>query len=533
MKKLLLLLFTFSLVSLNAQDRETDSLALVDIYQTLNGENWSDGNNWLSSDPIDEWKEVTVVDDRVVKLRILSFAGASGEFPLALYNLTGLESLVMSQVEIDGSIPEGISALTKLRDLTLSSCGITGSIPSDIGQLVNLERIEMRANQLTGPLPELGPNVNRVAFHSNLLTGSIPESWATDVMRQVYLNNNQLTGSLDIFADMIGLDVISIFHNDWDAQPMPLWLDDLPILRAFQCARCNLEGDIPEYDFSNSPKLYQLILNDNSLTGDVANLFVSPTDDNIWLDVGNNLFEGELPTHLLANIGVLAVDYNNFSSVTAMNFEHVGRLDIVGNRLTISDLVEPLEPLLMDSINIYYGNQQAAEEDDTLIVNESMSIVLEARDDHADINYQWYRNNQAIDGATDYSYVVDVAVSGIEDRYECKMTHPLFVEDEDYSIEFFRGLTTVIADFPSAIEDFESKYEIVVSPNPAMEDFFIKSNLDLANASFTLTSTSGRELKSGLLSVDNRIDVSNLNSGLMILSILTKEGVISNAVLKK
>ena len=531
MKKILLLIITIATHSLCAQTRESDSLALVDIYNVLDGPNWTNESNWLTDAPIDDWNDVTVFNDRVIKLRLFNNNG-SGDFPTAIFALTQLEELFISNLAINAPLPIGISALTDLRRLTIFRCGLTGDLPNDIDQLVELELIDLSRNEFTGLLPDIGPKVNKVNFNSNHFSGPIPSSWLKENMWQVSVNNNQLTGSLDIFGGMPNLDILSLFHNDWDPQPMPSWLDDLPLLRGFQCGGCNLEGDVPTYDFSNSTKLYQIIVNDNNLTGDIANLIPSPIDENLWLDAGNNFFEGELPAHLLSSVNVFAVDNNNFSSISNMDLDYVGRMNLVGNQFTISDLVEPLEPLISDSLTVYYGSQQPAGVEDTIVVQEMTSITLDARDSYTDIQYQWYKNNQVIDGAIASSYTIEITENGIEDYYECRMTHPLLVEDGESVIEFYRGETMITSDFTSSVEDLNAKYHLVVSPNPFRDHIYIQSDIDLRDLPYELWTLTGKKLKSGRIGMDSRIDALDIESKVMVLSIQTAEGVITTRLVK-
>jgi hypothetical protein len=53
-------------------NRETDSLALVALYNTYNGPNWINNSGWLGTGiPIDKWYGVKVANERVVELELL------------------------------------------------------------------------------------------------------------------------------------------------------------------------------------------------------------------------------------------------------------------------------------------------------------------------------------------------------------------------------------------------------------------------------------------------------------------------------
>lgn len=101
--------------------RQTDSLALVAVYNASDGANWAK-NGWDLSTPMTEWKGVKVENDRVVEVKvptksitkawtipaeiadldavkILTFGSNSveGEFPAAVYNMKSLEQYIFPQ----------------------------------------------------------------------------------------------------------------------------------------------------------------------------------------------------------------------------------------------------------------------------------------------------------------------------------------------------------------------------------------------------------------------------------------------------
>ena len=67
----LFLIFAINAESVLAQDREGDSLALVDLYDSTNGNEWTNNTNWKNG-TIDTWYGVTFEDDRVTQLNLLN-----------------------------------------------------------------------------------------------------------------------------------------------------------------------------------------------------------------------------------------------------------------------------------------------------------------------------------------------------------------------------------------------------------------------------------------------------------------------------
>ena len=93
---------------------QTDSLALVDLYKSLDGMNWSHSNNWNSSRPVATWAGVQVSD----------VAGAPR-----------VTALYLGGNKLRGTLPKSIGQLTALRSLQLQyNRELTGTIPTELYQ---------------------------------------------------------------------------------------------------------------------------------------------------------------------------------------------------------------------------------------------------------------------------------------------------------------------------------------------------------------------------------------------------------------
>ena len=85
---------------------QTDSLALVDLYKSLDGMGWSHSNNWNSSRPVATWAGVQVSDVAgAPRVTALYLGGnkrdAEAEVPMELLelgNLVGPESYVKERI---------------------------------------------------------------------------------------------------------------------------------------------------------------------------------------------------------------------------------------------------------------------------------------------------------------------------------------------------------------------------------------------------------------------------------------------------
>jgi hypothetical protein len=75
-----------------------DSLALVALYNSTNGPEWTNNANWLTG-PVDTWYGITVENERVTWLH-LENNNLSGQIPPEIGNLFNLQDLVISNNEL-------------------------------------------------------------------------------------------------------------------------------------------------------------------------------------------------------------------------------------------------------------------------------------------------------------------------------------------------------------------------------------------------------------------------------------------------
>ena len=154
--------------------------ALLKLFEDLNGNAWTNNENWGTRTSLDRWHGVeTDSAGNVIRLK-LDENGLSGEIPTEVKLLERLEWLDLSfNEDIRGEVPLGIGELEHLVRLFLHHNSLTGTIPSELANLPNLEQLDFHRNQLTGPLPEwLGniPKLRVLVVWGNDLTGPMPAS---------------------------------------------------------------------------------------------------------------------------------------------------------------------------------------------------------------------------------------------------------------------------------------------------------------------------------------------------------------------
>ncbi|MEP6724194.1 MAG: T9SS type A sorting domain-containing protein [Bacteroidota bacterium] len=271
-----------------------DSLALVDLYNSTNGQNWVNNTNWLTTAPLSTWYGVTVRRGKVTMLN-LPFNKLAGVIPLSAGNLTGLTDLVLPNNLLTGSLPASFINLFSLSNLNLSYNGLSGSIPDSIGSRTQLKNLDLSNNQLSGNIPttlfnvfrtvsinlannqfsgtvppELADikNLDKLFLHRNQLSGTIPGALGRlTTLTELMLDNNQLTGSIpDSLGGLINLALLSMASNQLTGK-IPDSLGKLSHLRDLILYDNQLSGTIPS-SLLNLHNLYDLHIGTNKFNFD-------------------------------------------------------------------------------------------------------------------------------------------------------------------------------------------------------------------------------------------------------------------------
>ena len=195
---------------------ETDRAALMALFNSTDGENWTANDGWGSSRRLRDWYGVSTAEEldprgplcygqfkhcgRVAGLP-LADNGLKGEIPPELGNLSLLQFLNLQDDQLSGEIPPELGNLTTLvYQLDLSYNFLTGRIPSELGQLRHLQVLFLGHNYLEGEIPaQLGNLIYLQFLHleGNRLTGEVPkELGKLPKLERLVLRDNLLTGCL-------------------------------------------------------------------------------------------------------------------------------------------------------------------------------------------------------------------------------------------------------------------------------------------------------------------------------------------------
>ncbi|XP_040374126.1 receptor-like protein 6 isoform X2 [Rosa chinensis] len=267
-------------------------------------------------------------------------------------NLTGLQTLDLSSINISSTIPETLTNLSLLTSLTLDDCGLFGKLPGRIFKLQNLKVLSVRYNPaLTGIFSneELlrSPAQNLTSLETLDLSGinissTVPDTLTyLSLLTSLILDNCGLSGKFPgrIFK-LQNLKVLSVSNNPAltgyfpdnysGSSPdlmslklsstnffinLPSLIERFPSLKELAVSSCNIsEGPVP-LSLGNLRDLIYLDLSYNKFNGQIPTATLGNLRDLIYLDLSDNKFNGQVPFSLgnLRNLIHLDLSDNKFN----------------------------------------------------------------------------------------------------------------------------------------------------------------------------------------------------------------------------
>lgn len=232
-------------------DSSRDREALIALYHSTSGPNWTNSTNWLSDKPLSTWYGVTTNSRGEVTDLRLAGNQLTGSIPPEIGQLENLTTLLIYENQLTGSIPTEIGQLRNLQHTNLAANRLSGPISPEIGQLQKLEFLGLDGNQLTGSIPsEIGQlsNLKILYLAGNQLTGSIPSKIGQlQNLESMALDGNQLTGSIPPeFGQLRNLKETNLTLNKLSG-PVPPEIGQLSMLRILKLAfNPDLSGPLPE-----------------------------------------------------------------------------------------------------------------------------------------------------------------------------------------------------------------------------------------------------------------------------------------------
>jgi Leucine-rich repeat (LRR) protein len=302
-----LVLLHLLLSATNAQGPDENRLLL--LYRDTKGDDWFNKTGWKSSDtPVCDWFGIVCESfNKITEIRLPS-NNLVGTIPSDIYKITSLQRLdVQDNQIIDGGL-SGIKDSESLRVLQFAQNGITSlsDLPEESPD--SLTEIHFTQNRLSGGFPiELTKltSLERAFLSFNEISGQLP-SQIGDLtnLRWLYLYDNNISGQLPTEIGLLRrCEIFTLAENPLSGT-IPTEVENMVNLRTFslhnnQENRGYIGGQMPL--FKDSPKLAEIYLDGNQLTGTIRSRFLQHSDvtqELLTVGLSYNQLEGVIPTSL-------------------------------------------------------------------------------------------------------------------------------------------------------------------------------------------------------------------------------------------
>ncbi|XP_030440304.2 receptor-like protein 6 [Syzygium oleosum] len=254
----------------------------------------------------------------VPKLEVLSMSNCSlsGPMKASLMSLANLSVIQLYGNNFYTTVPKFLANFSSLKTLSLAFCGLYGEFPREIFQAPTLKTLDLSLNMLLrGPLPEF-------PAHSSL--------------QNLFLSNTNISGTLPVsIGNLEKLSSIELVNCSFRGS-IPSSIVKLPLLALLDFSFNQFSGPVPPFASRN---LTQIRLSHNDLTGKITSIGWEDLLNLEYLDLRNNLLEGNISSSLLTltRLEMIHLSHNRFSGQLTIYPNvcsyQLGMLDLGSNQL--------------------------------------------------------------------------------------------------------------------------------------------------------------------------------------------------------
>ncbi len=311
-----------------------DRAALVALYESTGGPNWTDNTGWLSGAPVKDWEGVTTDDNGRVMHILLPSHNLSGTLPLDIGLLTKLKTLQLYGNSLTGELPPTMGRLTELEVISLGGNAFTACIPGGLANLAPRGLFSIGLEPCPRTPLRSGGSVESdraalVAFYhaTDGDNWANNEGWLTDAplndwygvnafsqerVNTIRLIDNGLNGHLPPeLGDLVWLSTIELGSYNWRCRgnsctpssptgnrltgPIPEEWRKLTWLSVIDLTANPVTGEIPAW-LGEFPNMGWIMLGGTQMTGAIPDAWARLALQN--LSLGWNNLEGPLPAWL-------------------------------------------------------------------------------------------------------------------------------------------------------------------------------------------------------------------------------------------
>ncbi|MQM00426.1 hypothetical protein Taro_033157 [Colocasia esculenta] len=326
--------------STSPRGNETDRLFLLDFKDGVTGGGGGGPvggalSSWNHSLHHCQWGGVACSrrhPGRVTEL-VLASATLTGSIPSSIANLTFLQWLDLSDNQLRGTIPPQLGAFRRLRYLNLSRNVLSSTVPSNLSNCMQLQLLDLDRNQLSGEIPaslSRLSNLFYLSIRSNQLTGAIPPSLgnlSSDAFRVLWLSENKLTGNIPSeLGRLTNLQFLGLLMNGLSGT-VPHSVYNLSNLNTISLYQNQLSGTLPPDLATTLPNLEVLNVGENMFQGEIPTS-LSNASYLQEINFGNNSFKGTIPNNLgdLKYLTTFAAPYNQLEAREHRNWDFLTSL---------------------------------------------------------------------------------------------------------------------------------------------------------------------------------------------------------------
>ncbi|PRQ57366.1 putative leucine-rich repeat-containing, plant-type, leucine-rich repeat domain, L [Rosa chinensis] len=251
-------------------------------------------------------------------------------FRSLVQNLTSLEKLHLSLVNISSTIPDSMANLSFLSSLLLRGCDLFGAFPVGILKLQNLETLDLKSNQyLTGYLPEFHPSSSLMSLKlgGTSFSGNLSSIEKLDSLKELEVQSCNFSGPIVQLANLTQLTYLALSNNNFTGGSLS-WIGKLTKITYLRLENINLSGYIPS-SFRNLTQLFYLHVHYNQLTGPIPS-WIGNLSSLAYIDLSSNRLHGSIPDSIfnLIDLQILFLHENSLH----------GTVDILKLQSTVTHL---------------------------------------------------------------------------------------------------------------------------------------------------------------------------------------------------